>query len=116
MRLIDAEFLFEKLDENSWYDNADRDIAEDLVLSAPTIDPESLRPTREQVEKMWRGEWKTLGAAKYGKPGVHYCTKCEECHPYKHNFCPDCGSPMTDEAVDIVVERLEALKDETAAN
>ena len=73
-------------------------------------------PMREQVEKMWRGEWKTLGAAKYGKPGVHYCTKCEECHPYKHNFCPDCGSPMTDEAVDIVVERLEALKDETAAN
>lgn len=69
-------------------------------------------PTREQVEKMWRGEWKTLGAAKYGKPGVHYCTKCEECHPYKHNFCPDCGSPMTDEAVDIVMERLEALKDE----
>lgn len=69
-------------------------------------------PTREQVEKMWRGEWKTLGAAKYGKPGVHYCTKCEECHPYKHNFCPDCGSPMTDEAVDIVMRRLEALKDE----
>lgn len=68
-------------------------------------------PTREQVEKMWRGEWKTLGAAKYGKPGVHYCTKCEECHPYKHNFCPDCGSPMTDEAVDIVMRRLEALKD-----
>ena len=69
-------------------------------------------PTREQVEKMWRGEWKTLGAAKYGKPGVHYCTKCEECHPYKHNFSPDCGSPMTDEAVDIVMRRLEALKDE----
>lgn len=66
-------------------------------------------PTREQVEKMWRGEWKTLGAAKYGKPGVHYCTKCEECHPYKHNFCPDCGSPMTDEAVEITLQRLEAL-------
>ena len=70
----------------------------------------ALRPvSREQVEKVWRGEWKTLGAAKHGKPGVHYCTKCEECHPYKHNFCPDCGSPMTDEAVEITLQRLEAL-------
>ena len=27
-------------------------------------------------------------------------------------FCPFCGKPMTDEAVDMVMERLEALKDE----
>ena len=75
---------------------------------------EALRPvSREQVEKMWRGEWKTLGAAKHGKPGVHYCTKCEECHPYKQNFCPDCGAPMTDEAVEMVMERMEATKDAT---
>ena len=25
------------------------------------------------------------------------------------NFCPSCGAPMTDEAVDIVMRRLEAL-------
>ena len=27
------------------------------------------------------------------------------------NFCPHCGAPMTDEAVQMVMERLEALKD-----
>lgn len=84
MRLIDADSLFEKLDENSWYDNADRDIAEDLVLSAPTIDTESLRP---------RGRWKD--ACYY-----HDCPLCYECSNcglklmYKPNYCPHCGSFM----------------------
>lgn len=27
------------------------------------------------------------------------------------NFCPFCGKPLTDKAVDIIMERLEALKD-----
>lgn len=27
------------------------------------------------------------------------------------DFCPSCGAPMTDEAVDIIMRRLEALKD-----
>lgn len=29
------------------------------------------------------------------------------------NYCPTCGSPMTDKAVDMVMERLEALHSET---
>ena len=29
----------------------------------------------------------------------------------KPQFCPECGRAMTDEAVDMVMERLEALKD-----
>ena len=29
------------------------------------------------------------------------------------NFCPVCGRPMTDEAVEMVMKRLEALKDES---
>ena len=78
----------------------------------------ALRPvSREQVEKVWRG--------------------CEYCKKHKINlvriemdyndspgsperlnptripkFCPICGAPMTDEAVEMVMERLEALKDE----
>lgn len=36
-RLIDADALFNNLERTGWYDNADRDIAEDLVLAAPTI-------------------------------------------------------------------------------
>ena len=36
-RLIDADALFNNLERTGWYDNADRDIAEDLVLAAPTV-------------------------------------------------------------------------------
>ena len=28
---------------------------------------------------------------------------------YPSNYCPNCGAPMTDEAVEMVMERLEAL-------
>lgn len=28
-----------------------------------------------------------------------------------YDFCPHCGAPMTDEAVDILLKRLETLKD-----
>ena len=28
-------------------------------------------------------------------------------------FCPKCGKPLTDEAVEMVLERLEAMKDRT---
>ena len=73
----------------------------------------ALRPvSREQVEKA-RGEWRSVhGLSEY------YCSRCGEefeIHSYdkeKYRFCPFCASPMTDEAVDMVMERLEALKDE----
>ena len=39
MRLIDADTLWEKLNDEPWYDNADRDeIALPIVAAAPTID------------------------------------------------------------------------------
>ena len=65
---------------------------------------------REQVEKVWRGEWKCQSDC-----GVTECTACkwnieEYCGDY--NFCPHCGAPMNDEAIQMVMERLEALKDE----
>ena len=75
-----------------------------LALSA-------LRPiTREQVEKVWRGEWKCQSDC-----GVTECTACkwnteEYCGDY--NFCPHCGAPMNDEAIQMVMERMEALKDD----
>ena len=40
-RLIDADAVFDNLERTGWYDNADRDIAEDLVLDAPTFIPAS---------------------------------------------------------------------------
>ena len=76
----------------------------------------ALRPvSREQVEKVWMGEWNNINPAVL-KPGVSWVCRCAKCgcpQDYKHNFCPNCGAAQTDEAVEMVMERLEALRDET---
>ena len=75
---------------------------------------EALRPiTREQVEKM-RGEIvETVEKARMKR--VFSCCGCDftslTCWSTP-KFCPSCGAPMTDEAVDMVMERLEKLKNE----
>ena len=89
------------------YDLSEHDQdAVEIALSA-------LRPvSREQVEKV-RGEWKMNS----NWPDTIICAKC--CHRFdvwKHeskdfHFCPYCGCAMTDEAVQMVMERLEALND-----
>lgn len=95
----------------------------------------SLRPvSRDQVEKVWRGEWVKRHKRRGGIRRVKglddmgeqhevtiderceyddlYCSKCGKQSPDNFlNFCGYCGAPMTDEAVEMVVERLEALKD-----
>lgn len=62
-------------------------------------------PTREQIEKVWRGQWIDCSNG-------WMCSRCENDNTYAKPFCPSCGAAMTDEAVDIVMKRLEALKDE----
>ena len=71
----------------------------------------ALRPiTREQVEKM-RGEWTTDGVcSRCGFDAMYYKGVPVQ---VRTNYCPACGSPMTDKAVDMVMERLEALHSET---
>ena len=84
--------------------NANEIEAINFVLSA-------LRPvSRERIEEVWSG-----------------CYMCDEYCYFMFNawkdpnsskrpdcmgtsmFCPNCGSPLTDEAVQMVMERLEAL-------
>ena len=68
-------------------------------------------PTREQVEKVWKGEWEEERFA-----GEHEGWQHRECGRHsteKTKWCPKCGKAMTDEAVDMVMERLEALHSET---
>lgn len=88
--------------------NAERRIAAlNLALSA-------LRPvSRERVEKGWRSEWNDINPTVLN-PGVSWVCRCAKCgcpQDYKHKFCPNCGDAKTDEAVQMVMERLEALKD-----
>lgn len=72
----------------------------------------ALRPiSREQVEKVWRGEWK--GVPKLGVYDMA-CSKCgysTGIRFYSSEFCPNCGAPMTDEAVQMVMERLNKLEE-----
>ncbi len=81
----------------------------------------ALRPvSRERVEKVWRGDWKF-------EPDIYdcetyVCSKCGE--PWtlidgtpvenNMNFCPNCGAAITDEAVQIVMERMEKLYEQTS--
>ena len=98
----------------------------DDFLDALDVALSALRPiTREQVERVWRGEWIDCDGGKvpvdkYGQPfGWAMCSACGEYltasdeYPCIGHFCPNCGAPMTDKAVDMVMERLEALHSET---
>ena len=72
--------------------------------------------SRKQVEKVWRGKWiipTTIGGKAYNIP---HCSACNgvPCGTDEHTrFCAHCGAPMTDEAVEMVMERLEALYENT---
>lgn len=89
--------------------NAERRIAAlDIALSA-------LRHvSREQVEKV-RGEWKVCFEDWRKQIAGDQCSKCEFQHYgtsiNHYHFCPACGSPMTDEAMQMVMERMDALHD-----
>lgn len=88
--------------------------------------------SREQVEKVWKGEWvkrhkhrggfrRVTGMDDMGEQQTItideryeyddlYCSKCGKQSPDNFlNFCGYCGAPMTDEAVDMEIKRLEAL-------
>ena len=100
------------------------------IAEAMSIVGKAIRPvSRERVEKVWRGEWvkrhKHRGGFRRVK-GIDdmgeqhevtiderckyddlYCSKCGKQSPDNFlNFCGYCGAPMTDEAVEIVMERM----------
>lgn len=67
-------------------------------------------PTQEQVRM---GRWiREFTPQTLSGRTISHCSNCwyHVFWPKEHtNFCPNCGMPMTDEAVDIVMKRLEAL-------
>lgn len=84
-----------------WWDRKRLDEAIDVAICA-------LRPvSREQVEKVWRAHWNEsthLG-------GFVYCSRCgyNALEANNYTFCPKCGSPFTDEAVEMVMARLKEV-------
>ena len=106
-------------------------------LQALQVALSALRPvSRERVEKVWRsckvcnGEmtlYQHTNTTKlymdtFGKAAT-LVTECNACPPHADccmkgisansafiiNYCPECGRPLTDEAVQMVMERLEEL-------
>ena len=67
------------------------------------------KSSREQIEEIWKSEMQMLHKGK----GV-----CRKCHrqdgmdPLAH-FCRYCGAPLDDKGFDIVMKRLETMKNGT---
>ena len=93
-----------------WLDNGWRQSLEGKYREVFDMAIRALRPiTREQVEKV-RGEW--IGMTDDDGCTWYECSRCEydlDNVEDPNHFCPACGAPMTDKAVDMVMERLEAI-------
>ena len=79
-------------------------------LTDETVDTllTALRPvSREQIEKVWNGCTYCMNdicSLLNWKYGLDYVLP-------NYKFCPMCGRPLTDEAVQMVMERMKALND-----
>ena len=84
----------------------------------------SLRPiTREQVEKVWKGcDYCHMKEAlfDFGTFRVEIghqnivggaCIDIDQYGGFGIDYCPKCGKPLTNEAMQMVMERLEALNE-----
>lgn len=81
-------------------------------MVALDVAQKALRPvSREQVEKVWRGKW--IGMTDDDGCTWYECSRCEhdlDSLEELNHFCPACGAPMTDKAVQMVMERMEKIK------
>ena len=75
---------------------------------------DALRPvSRDRIEKVWSGCHECSGCKLCIWNETKKCNDCKNRNSFRplSDFCPRCGKPLTDEAVDMVMERLEALYD-----
>lgn len=89
MPLIDADTLWKVFENAGWWDNADRDIAQDLLDKAPSVDAEPVR----------NGRWVKSGYACGESEWT--CTICGNkewrTSISRLKFCPFCGAKMDDD-------------------
>nr|DAD97004.1 MAG TPA: Rubredoxin loop, ELECTRON TRANSPORT [Myoviridae sp. ctr0w28] len=118
----EARKILQKLATNSL---CVEDYSNDKIKISSRMGAQALRPaSREQVEKVWRGEWEwydeEIGSPLEGteREWGWRCSKCKVVlpddfddpdNPPAMRFCQWCGAPMTDEAVEMVMERMEEM-------
>ena len=109
----EARKILQKLATNSL---CVEDYSNDKIKISSRMGAQALRPvSREQLEKVWRGEWNYSHKTKIDGFDVVQCSKCGQealtlaLYVKNGNFCPYCGAPMTDEAVEMVMERMEEM-------
>ena len=93
-------------------------------LTDETVDTllTALRPvSRERVEKVW-SPCNFCAGAKYITGGVTAVYPVSETRQHEtlaegdFDFCPMCGRPLTDEAVQMVMERMEKLHEDNGCS
>lgn len=75
---------------------------------------DALRPvSRDRIEKVWSGCHECSGCELCIWNETKKCNDCKNRNSFRplSDFCPRCGKPLTDAAVDMVMERLEALNE-----
>lgn len=88
MGLIDGDTLWKKLDDETWYDNADRDeIALPFVADAPTVDAVVVTRCKNCKHSTLPSEL----TQRYGKPGTLTChnrySPCNRRNVGEDDFC-----------------------------
>ncbi len=71
----------------------------------------ALRPvSRDRIEKGWSGCHECSGCKLCIWNETKKCNDCKNRNSFRplSDFCPKCGKPLTDEAVEMVMERLGA--------
>ena len=101
------------LQNGSWWDCLPDDMSDadmNPLQDALDVALEALRPiTREQVEKVWEGECDCSNPKACCTCCSMRCQYCIGQSEYKQaTFCMKCGRPLTNKAVNMVMERLEA--------
>lgn len=80
---------------------------EAIKIAINAISPVS----RKQVEKVCMGKWEDM-REDYNDVPKRRCSRCKSVFiGLDTPFCESCGAPMTDKAVDMVMERIKMLND-----
>lgn len=94
------------------------EVPDDLPYEVAEVAISALRPVRRETVERMRGKW--IKPHWKNNTSCAVCSQCGfEAHHHEYHgvqdtylFCPRCMAPMMDEAVQMVMERWEALKDD----